>query len=539
MNNWIARTAKNVVRFAEAKKGPGAQIVCASGITPSGSVHLGNLREIMTVHLVHEELLRQGYDSVHLHFWDDFDRLRKIPSNVSKDFDKHLGKPLSAIPNPYGGEGSWADHFVKEFEECMERIGVKPRYIRQSEIYATNTYAPLVVKSLENRDLIFEILLKHQSEAKQQESLKKRDKYYPFAVYSAETGTDNTEILNFTAETQILTYLCKDSGKEFTLDLNKELSGKLVWKVDWPMRWTHYQVDFEPGGVDHSTPGSSYTVGKEMAKRVFGWHAPSYAAYAFVSISGQGAKISSSSGTIATPSNALSVLEPAMLRWLYVRTDVKKGFKVSFDDQIMRLYDEWDRFAAKNRAGNAKELEAFIFAHATQSSQGKVPFSEEPIPFRILTSAYEMTKGSPQGFKRVVDEYAEQANLEASQRVQLARNWVDDFMPEEDKVSIRETINQEVFNSLKPEFQQALGLFAESLSEAFNVSTIQQNLYGVPKKILGLPLDAKPTPELKAFQKEFYQSLYQLFIDKEKGPRLPTLVMAVGQDKARELLQPS
>ena len=29
------------------------------------------------------------------------------------------------------------------------------------------------------------------------------------------------------------------------------ISGKLVWKVDWPMRWKHEGVIFEPAGEDH------------------------------------------------------------------------------------------------------------------------------------------------------------------------------------------------------------------------------------------------------------------------------------------------
>jgi len=34
------------------------------------------------------------------------------------------------------------------------------------------------------------------------------------------------------------------------------------------MRWAHEQVDFEPGGKDHSTPGGSFDTGKEIVKLV-------------------------------------------------------------------------------------------------------------------------------------------------------------------------------------------------------------------------------------------------------------------------------
>ena len=60
-------------------------------------------------------------------------------------------------------------------------------------------------------------------------------------------------------------------------------------------------------------------------------------------------------------------------------------------------------------------------------------------------------------------------------------------------------------------------------------------VYGVPKLALGLPLDAKPTDEVKADQKEFFGLLYRLLVDAERGPRLPTLVMALGAERVRSL----
>jgi lysyl-tRNA synthetase, class I len=51
-------------------------------------------------------------------------------------------------------------------------------------------------------------------------------------------------------------------------------------------------------------------------------------------------------------------------------------------------------------------------------------------------------------------------------------------------------------------------------------------------------LDAPPTPELKAPQRAWFILLYQLLIGKDTGPRLPTLLLALGQDQIRRLLTP-
>jgi lysyl-tRNA synthetase class 1 len=61
-------------------------------------------------------------------------------------------------------------------------------------------------------------------------------------------------------------------------------------------------------------------------------------------------------------------------------------------------------------------------------------------------------------------------------------------------------------------------------------------VYGVPKLARGMPLDDEPTDEVKADQKEFFRLLYHLLVDAERGPRLPTLIVALGVDRVRTLL---
>ena len=57
-----------------------------------------------------------------------------------------------------------------------------------------------------------------------------------------------------------------------------------------------------------------------------------------------------------------------------------------------------------------------------------------------------------------------------------------------------------------------------------------------PVEHRGLDLDADPTDEVKADQKEFFRLLYNLLVGKDRGPRLPTLIVALGTDRVRALL---
>ena len=47
--DWVSRLADEVIAAADARGID--HIVCASGLSPSGPIHLGNLREVMVPHL--------------------------------------------------------------------------------------------------------------------------------------------------------------------------------------------------------------------------------------------------------------------------------------------------------------------------------------------------------------------------------------------------------------------------------------------------------------------------------------------------------
>src|SRR6202007_845806 len=173
-----------------------------------------------------------------------------------------------------------------------------------------------------------------------EDSVANENERFPYKPYCRQCGRDTVTVVSYDDTTHDLAYTCDSCGFSGVTNLDRDFDGKLVWKVDWPMRWAYEGVDFEPGGLDHSTPGSSYTVGKEMVG-LFGGHAPSYVAYAFVGFAGM-QKMSSSTGGVPLPADALRVLEAPMVRWLYVRRQPKQAFTIDFGPEVVRLYDEWD-----------------------------------------------------------------------------------------------------------------------------------------------------------------------------------------------------
>ena len=183
--------------------------------------------------------------------------------------------------------------------------------------------------------------------------------YYPYRPYCSVCERDATTVIRYDDDTTALTYVC-ECGHTETVELSTNHRGKLVWKVDWPMRWAYEGVIFEPSGVDHQSPGSSFVVGGELVREIFGGEQPIGPMYAFVGISGM-AKMSSSKGSVPTPSDALEIMEPQVLRWLYARRKPQQSFTVAFDQEIYRLYDEWDALGRKVAEGAATPSHAAAF----------------------------------------------------------------------------------------------------------------------------------------------------------------------------------
>jgi lysyl-tRNA synthetase class 1 len=107
-----------------------------------------------------------------------------------------------------------------------------------------------------------------------------------------------------------------------------------------------------------------------------------------------------------------------------------------------------------------------------------------------------------------------------------------------DRTRVRPEPDTARLAALSEEERGALKLLTERMGDDWSLNGLTKLLYGIPKLMRGLPIDAPPTPELKAAQRAWFILLYQLLVGKDTGPRLPTLLLALGQDRIRYLLTP-
>ncbi|QBX55760.1 lysine--tRNA ligase [Nocardioides seonyuensis] len=567
--DWVSRAADDAVRHA----GEGKPVTVSSGASPSGPVHLGNLREFLTTHFVADELRRRGLEVRHLHVWDDFDRFRKVPAGVPASWSEHIGRPLTAVPDPWECHASWADHFKEPLQQALAALGVEMDEISQTELYRAGTYRDSVLQAVRARDEIDAVLARYrtkkaappaadsepasdidaQEAAALAESVAADDDFdadldgsgdnadlarFPYKPYCRECGRDTVTLTSYDDDSTDLGYRC-DCGFEGVTNLTTQFEGKLVWKVDWPMRWAFYHVDFEAAGADHATPGSSFTVGHELVAGIFDMPKPAWFGYGFVGFAGM-QKMSSSSGGVPTAADALRVLEAPILRWLYVRRAPKQAFTIDFGPEVLRLYDEWDALGRKAADPAKRDVAVLAWERAAATADGPLPTPEVTVPFRTLSSVADVTAGSADLISRTISDvgfpHTDVAALEP--RLGRAMAWTEEFVPESDRTVVRSTPDADRLAALTEDEELWLRIFLDRLPDSADLAEVTSLVYGVPKAARGLGFDDAPTDQVKADQKDFFRLLYNLLVSKDRGPRLPTLVVALGPEKVRSLLTP-
>ncbi len=533
--HWSEEIAKRIIERNPNKE----EYVCAAGISPSGSVHIGNFRDVATPWFVVKALRKMGKQAKLLFSWDEYDRCRKIPANVQavvgNSYDKYIGCPYVDIPDPWGCHENYAQHFEEEFLNAVKPFGIELDCRYQAQMYRSGKYTKDIIESLQKREEIFEILdsFKTKDTSKSEEELRaehdaEKASYYPVSIFCPECHTDFTTITSLSEDCTEADYTCR-CGHTGHFNFLTDFDCKLGWKIDWPMRWRHEGVDFEPGGKDHAAPTGSYSNSKIISKQIFGYEAPLFQGYEFIGIKGMTGKMSSSSGLNLTPETLLKLYQPEVILWLYSKTDPTKAFDFCFDDGILRQYFEFDKMLTDVRDGNASDVIREIMYNC--EIEGR---TLETVPMGLLVQLGSIVNFNPTMLETVFEKIGTPYTAaQFSDRLDRAKFWLEQCAP--DQVNrLRTTRNFEVYNTLDEKEQQAIALLHDYIAKgSYTLDELNAELYAIPKTVWGSEMSDK---ELKALQGAFFRTVYKLLIDKEKGPRLYLFLYAIEADKYVGLL---
>ena len=535
--HWSDRIAQEIIRRRPDKE----EYVCAAGISPSGSIHIGNFRDIATSYFVVKALRRQGKKARLLFSWDEFDRLRKIPVNVAKlprpegekSWEEYIGYPYVDVPNPFDdGCPNYAKHFEVEFEEAMERFGIHMDYRYQAQMNRSGKYAEYVIQALKKRGEIFDILDSFRTQAAQEGE---KEAYYPVSIYCPHCKRDTTKILSLSEDCTVAEYECS-CGHKGTFDFTKDFNCKLAWKIDWPMRWMYEGVDFEPGGKDHASPGGSYDTSRVISQKIFGYEAPLFQGYEFIGIKGATGKMSGSSGLNLTPDTLLKLYQPEMILWLYAKSEPTKAFDFCFDDGILRQYFEFDKQYNEFMDGKADEFLTNVMANCLREDEEATSAYKkiETVPMSLLVQLGSVVDFNVPMLETVFEKIGQPFTYDQfKDRLERAKYWLEQCSPENVN-RLRPYRNWEVYEALSEEEKKEIALLHDYIKKGgYSLDELNQELYAIPKQVMGDLEDAK---ELKKIQGQFFKNVYRLLIDKEKGPRLYLFLYAIEPDKYVNLL---
>ncbi|MFP3959305.1 MAG: lysine--tRNA ligase [Spirochaetaceae bacterium] len=497
---------------------------CASGITPSGTVHIGNFREIISVELVTRALRQKGHAVRFIYSWDDYDVFRKVPKDLpdAAAFEKYLRYPITLVPDPAGEHESFARANEAAVEALLPEVGIEPVYIYQAERYRNSHYAEGIRRALAHRDTIREILDRHRTEPLP-------PGWWPVTVFSTFTDKDTTTVLGWDGEYG-LTYRCEETGNEETLDLRNTGAVKLLWRVDWPMRWAAEGVDFEPAGKDHHSEGGSFDTGALIARNVYGVEPPVSFQYDFISIKGRGGKLSSSAGEVVGLAEVLEVYQPEVVRYLFAGTRPNAEFSISFDLDVIKIYEDYDKaervYFGMQQVGEKKRAKESRIYELSQV--GEIPESMPvQLPFRHLCNLLLIHAGD---IDRAIAAFPGTENAEAADRRRMRRrarcawNWINTFAPEDFRFTLR-TGEEEPIAVGDAERAALRAVREEVASERFAAEerALEQVLYEVA--------------QAHGFRsKEFFALLYRVLIGKEHGPRLAGFMQTIGRERVLRIL---
>ncbi|WP_028974976.1 lysine--tRNA ligase [Spirochaeta cellobiosiphila] len=512
-SHWADINAAKIVR----EKGEKDIYVCASGITPSGTIHIGNFREIMSVDLVVRALQSLGKQVKFVYSWDDYDVFRKVPKNMPAELEQYLRQPITLVPDTTGVADSYARANEIELETQLHKVGIDPHYIYQANEYRASKYAEGIKIALQKKEEIRAALDEHRTTPLPSD-------WMPVSVFCNSCNRDTTRVTAYDGDYGV-SYECECGHKE-TVDLRNTKAVKLPWRIDWPMRWKHENVDFEPAGKDHHSEGGSFDTSRNVVK-VFDGEAPVTFQYDFISIKGRGGKISSSSGEVISLRDVLEVYTPEVCRFLFAGTRPNTEFSISFDLDVLKIYEDYDKceriyFGVDVANAKKKEKNDRIYELSqTHDVPKEMPFQ---VQIRHLTNQLQTFDGDIERTIASFGDLTEAQKESLRGRAVCAWNWVKNFAPEDFRFSIRKPTDP------APSISEDHTAAVKSVYDLIDKEMDTLDEKALNNRIYDIAHENNIEPV------ELFKTLYLLIVGKEKGPRLASFLKIIGKERLLPLL---
>jgi lysyl-tRNA synthetase class 1 len=504
---WPFEEARKVLARTQGKVPEKGYVLFETGYGPSGLPHIGTFGEVVRTTMVrHAFGALSDMPSKLFAFSDDMDGLRKVPDNVPNQelLQKHLGKPLTAVPDPFGTHESFGHHNNARLRAFLDQFGFDYDFQSSTDCYKSGRFDGTLLKVLENYDAVINVILPTLGP-------ERRATYSPFLPVCPKTGIVlQVPVIARDAKAGTITYEDEDGSKT-----EVPVTGghcKLQWKADWAMRWVALDVDYEMSGKDLI---DSVKLSSRICK-VLGGRPPEGFTYELF-LDEAGEKISKSRGNGLTVEEWLRYAPDESLQ-LYMFNSPKKAKRLYFD-VIPRHVDDYLTFLGKFAdEEEAKRLEN----PAWHIHGGKPPGPEAHVTFGLLLNlASACNSEDPAVLWGFISRYATDATPDSApildRLVEHAINYYRDF--------VKPNKTYRAPTDMERAALEELASSLEALPDDAEAGDIQNEVYEIGKR--------HEFDDLRAW----FKALYEILLGRDQGPRMGSFIALYGVAETISLIK--
>ncbi|GAA5096642.1 lysine--tRNA ligase [Bartonella acomydis] len=519
---WPFEEARKIIKRYE-KTGYPESVLFETGYGPSGLPHIGTFGEVARTTMVRHAfhiLTENKVKTKLLCFSDDMDGLRKVPDNVPdrEKMESYLGQPLSCVPDPFGDiYPSFGAANNARLRAFLDRFGFDYEFASATDYYSSGRFDETLLKILACYDKVMAIVLPTLGE-------ERRATYSLFLPISPFSGKVlQVPMVARNVEKGTVTYIEPETGET----IETEVTGgkvKCQWKVDWAMRWTALDVDYEMAGKDLI---DSTNLSSKICKTLGGKPPEGFNYELFLDEKGQ--KISKSKGNGLTIDEWLTYA-PTESLGLYMFSKPKTAKRLYFD-VIPKAVDEYyAHLAAYGRQSWQERFNNPVW----HIHNGCPPQVDLPVPFALLLNLVSASNAENKevlwGF---ISRYAKGANAqtypELDQLVQFALKYFDVFVKPNKKFRAADDDERTTLRQIDAKLA--------SLPETADSNMIQNALLDVGRLIERYQDHSKKSPEGgPGVSNAFFHMIYEVLLGQERGPRLGSFIALYGINEMRALI---
>ena len=546
--HWAEQLAERVAKRCFDRK----KSVCIinGGLSVSGLQHVGRLRGEVVMNDVVARILEREYglkvkQYLTLYTVDPWKgKERQLAEFKSIDeARRYVDWPLERVPDPYGCHSSWVEHYWEDFGKYLGDFAHDITVITTGQMYRESERMKYFIKiTLEKREQVIQVLNRYRARNPYPPD------YIPFEPICKACGrVGHAKVLEIDVDKDYVVYRC-ECGYE---GKNSVSEGKLPWRIEWVAVWYVLDVDFEPYGKDHATPGGSRDSASELARVVYNIEPPLGEWYEWVGYVRGGRDVGDmgSSDFIGfTPRDWLEVAEPEVLRYHYLVHDPHKRIVVGLDNVYMYVdqYDRAERIYYGLEKPSPAELEYVdIIKKSYEYAQLRPPPRDPPFQLPYL-HAVALVQTLPETdnvdlllehairrlrMTKILTRELDEFSLERlKNRLIKAKNWVRKYAPEHYRIRVIERVPEDMVKTIPQPVVEKLKLLLEKLEslQDWSDEAIKEAMKSIPK-------------ENKQIERDFFRALYIAFFGRDSGPRIAPYMAILGREfvlnRLRELIK--